>query len=337
VGAIAYGASLLGNTNWTLDAGWSVASAHPQGDFALSSALGPFLLSAQSQLRYSYADQYADTATSSVTLSLPFLDSVRFDTTVLSAASVGISEAAELDSDSPFTFAQAAGGALGSWSNTLSLTGGLSFRAEKNGGALDFNPVPALFARLQSSTLLPVLDFNGRQETDFLFRAGLSLPSFAPHHVVKVGIKATYALAPGQTSYVDDFAVPRGFPDAVARPVPGKALGSIDYLVPALLDSPLAFGLAITGIAVGLHLEAAGEWGFGTAPFAPETALFPGAEAVFLLAYGSYQIPIGIGVAARVDTLYPGAFDARNDLRPYVFLGFDSTGGSMETRGVRSW
>jgi hypothetical protein len=344
LGAIAYGASLLGNTTWTLDAGWSVTSSHPQGDFTLTSAIGPFFLSAQSQARYELVGagggpgaQYADFVASSLALTLPFLDSVSFDRTIMCAASVGLRERAELDAVSPFTFAQAVSGAAGAWGNSLSFTTGLSFQGAKNGSALDLNPAPLLSARIQSSTLLPVLDYGGRAESDFLLQADLSIPSLVPHHVVKLGIKSTYAIAPGQTSYADDFAVPRGFPAAVVRVAPGRALVGIDYLIPALLDSPLALGFAATGLVVGFHLEAAGQWSFAGGPFQPDSAVYPGVEAAFRFAYGDYQIPVGFGVSARIDTLAPGAFDVASDLRPYVFLGFDSTSGLLETRGVRSW
>ena len=50
------------------------------------------------------------------------------------------------------------------------------------------------------------------------------------------------------------------------------------------------------------------------------------------LVYGIYSIPLGIGLAARIDTHAPASFDAGTDLRVYVFLGFDSF-GSAEKKG----
>jgi len=39
---------------------------------------------------------------------------------------------------------------------------------------------------------------------------------------------------------------------------------------------------------------------------------------------GYIDLPLGIGLAARVDRISPSSFSAANDLRPYAFLGFDS-------------
>jgi hypothetical protein len=76
-------------------------------------------------------------------------------------------------------------------------------------------------------------------------------------------------------------------------------------------------------LSAGAHVEAAADWGFGPAAFQIPW-ICAGAEVAFQLGASSISLPVGVGIAARFDPTGATPFDISTDLRPYVFLSFDS-------------
>ena len=64
----------------------------------------------------------------------------------------------------------------------------------------------------------------------------------------------------------------------------------------------------------------------------PVPAVFAGLELTARLAYGSFELPVGVGAAVRLAEPSAPAFDPARDLGIYVFAGFDGfavSGGEL--------
>ena len=121
--------------------------------------------------------------------------------------------------------------------------------------------------------------------------------------------------------------MPRGFPQARSRTLPGGVIYSVDYLAPiALLDQPLLLGWALTGAGVGLHVEGIADFSLPSPTATSSPAVYVGADLALRFTYGSYSVPLGAGIAAAVSTAHPSVFDPSRDLGVYVYVGFDSLG-----------
>jgi len=186
LGAAVLGTSLLGRTQWAADAAWFFASQQPQAALSIAWVTGPFTVSAQSQLAYQYSDTYTESIESSLTLGLPVLHEIDFDTQKAITLFLGVDHRAQLESTAPFTFAQSAGPLAGDWQNALFVTSGVSLQWRRDGGRIDFDPPLALTTLLQNSTRLPVLDYPA-PESAFLLGVTLNIPSFVPHNVFRLG------------------------------------------------------------------------------------------------------------------------------------------------------
>ena len=325
-GALAFGGSLLGRSSWSLDSAWSIGASQPLGGFSVSTLLGPATLKAASRLDYRYVGYYAQTAETGIALTLPLISTSSFDTSRNLSLRFGLDDIAEMDADTPFTSSDTIGAPASAWQNRLVLRSGAAFGWRVRGGQIDFNPPLALEGEVENGTPLPVFA-AAAPESDLAIFLALNLPLFIPHQVVKLGLKATYVTGGPFASYVDDFAVPRGFAGRYARAIPGGALAGIDYLVPvALLDQPLFLGLAITALGLGLHAEGIGQWDIAPLRGGASPVVYVGGDLTVNLVYGAFSLPIGLGCAARIDVTAPNGFDAQNDLRLYVFVGFDSFG-----------
>jgi len=147
---------------------------------------------------------------------------------------------------------------------------------------------------------------------------------FLPHLVLRTGLKAAYGIAALDSAY-DSFVAARGMFDPEPHAASGRALGSLDLLAPiALLDQPILFGLALLGMSAGLHVEVAADWDFDPASFQMVPWVYTGAEIIFQLGSSNLNLPLGIGFAARFDATGARSFDIGTDLRPYLFLSFNS-------------
>lgn len=330
LGAIAYGASLMGNTTWLADAAWSFASQQPLAALSISAVTGPFTLSLDSQLAYQYGSDYTESIDSTLTLGLPLFNEIAFDRQRMFNLSLGISHGAQLESQAPFTFAQSLGSLAGDWQNNLFAIGGISFHWQRSGGRIDFAPPLALDALLQNSTRLPVLDYPA-PESDFLLGLGLNLPSFIPHHVVRLGLKATDVLGGPFASYKDSYAVPRGFPGPQSRSVSGQALASIDYIAPiALFDQPLVFSLATTGASIGVHAEGIGQWDNSQPALTLDPSLYVGGDLTLHMVFNAVPFTVLIGAAARIDTSAPGGIAAGPQFGIYLGVAQGGFAGGIE-------
>ncbi len=327
LGAIVYGASLLGNTTWTADAAWSFASQQPLAAVSAITVAGPFTLSADSQLAYQYGDDYTDSLITNVSLGLPLVAESAFDRQSMLSVSLGLTHRVRLESGAPFTFAQAVGPLAGGWQSTLFASSGVSFQWQKIGGQIDFAAPLAVTAELQNATLLPALAYPA-PESDFTMQLGVNLPSPIPHQVLKLGVKASDVLGGPFSSFSDSFSVPRGFPGPDVRTVPGQAVASIDYFMPiALLDQPLAFSFAATGAAAAVHVEGIGRWDNSFSGLSVDSSLYVGGDITLLMAFDAVPFAMLIGVAARIDTSAPGSFDPGRDIGVYLTFGSQGLAG----------
>ena len=250
------------------------------------------------------------------------------------ALSLGIAHTAQLESSAPFTFAQSAGPMAGGWRNGLFATSSASAQWQRDGGQIDFNPPAALDAFLQNSTRLPVLDYPA-PESDFLLRLGVTFPSFIPHQVFKLGLKATDVLGGPFTSYKDSFAEPRGFPGPVTRTVSGQALASIDCRAAiALFDQPLVLSFAATGAEMGVHLEGIARWDDRNPAVSLDPCLYAGADFTMHMIFDAVPFLVTIGAALRIDTSAPGSFDAGQDMGLYFSISQAGGGGNGSVPAV---
>ncbi len=330
LGAAAYGASLLGTTTWLANAGWSFASQQPLAGLSVTSAVGPFLASLQSQLGYEYTGtEYSQTMTTSASATLPAINDTVFDWNRTLSLSLGLEHLAELDSPAPFTFAQSIGPLASGWQNSIFVTSGISWQRHRSGGAFDFDPPLAVTAALQNATRVPVL-YAPVPESDFTLLAGLTIPSLVPHQVIILGVKSTDVLGGPFSQYTDSFAVPRGFPGPDVRTVAGQALASIDYAMPiALFDQPLAFSLAATGARVAVHAEGIGRWDSSFRTLTLDPHLYLGGDLTLRMAFNAIPFSALIGLAARIDTSAPSTFDPGTDLGIYLTIGSAGISGGL--------
>jgi hypothetical protein len=332
VGALAIAGSLLGRSSASVDAAWSTAASQPLAGFSASTMAGNAVLSASGRLAYSYVGYYAQTLESDLDVTFPLVSESMLDVTRSLSLNAGMGYLSELDSLSPFSAADAVNAPSSAWQKRLSVRAGVSAAWMRQGGQIDFNPPLALEGSLQDATPLQMLDVS-TPESDLALFLAVTVPSIIPHQALKLGVKATDVLGGPFALYSDQYAVPRGFPGAYTRTSPGGVLLALDYLIPiALLDQPLPFGFALTGAALAVHGEALGQWGPAPGQTSLSSVLYVGGDMTLHLVYGIYSIPLGIGLAARIDTHAPASFDAGTDLRLYVFLGFDSF-GSTEKKG----
>ena len=329
LGAAVYGASILGTTTWLADAAWSFGSQQPLAGLTVTSALGPFLVNVQSSLLYQYTDTYSQTVDSSAILTLPVINDTRFDMARALSLSVGVEHLAELDFALPFTFADAAGPLAPEWQNSIFADSGLSWQWQRSGGPIDFDSPVAVTLAVSNSTRLPVL-YSPAPESSFALLVSLNVPSLIRHQVIILGMKATDVLGGPFSQYTDSFAVPRGFPGPDVRSVPGQAVASIDYAIPvALLDRPLAFSLAATGLRLAFHAESVGQWGDGFQGFTMEPFLYVGGDFSLQMAFNAIPFAVLLGAAVRINTSAPGAFDPASDIGIYLSVGSTGLAGGI--------
>jgi hypothetical protein len=331
LGAAVYGASLLGATTWFADAAWSFASQQPLAGVTITTALGPFFLNAQSTLLYRYTDTFSQTVDTSAFVTLPVTRDARFDAARALSVFVGMEHLAELDSPVAFTFADAVGPLAADWQSQLFVGSGLAWQWQRIGGPIDFDPPLAASFSLRNSTRLPVL-YSPVPESSFVLGAGFTIPSLIPHQVIIMGLKATDVLGGPFSSYTDSFAVPRGFPGPDVRTVPGQAVASIDYAIPvALLDRPLEFSLAVTGLRLAFHAEGVTRWGDAFRGFTVEPFLYAGGDVSLQMAFNAIPFSIQLGAAVRIDSSAPGSFDPARDIGVYFSIGSAAMAGGARS------
>ncbi len=155
-----------------------------------------------------------------------------------------------------------------------------------------------------------------------------SLPSPVRHQTIKLGAKASYWTLPGSFYQIVN---PRGDFDPVVQTTPGRLLAALDYqFTLSLLDTPLLlFGLNLQGIGGAIHLEEGADFATSPAAFTVDSSFYAGFELVSLV--GDQElfgpIPVGLGLAVKVNRSLAAPFNIATDLRPYLFIGTDSFSG----------
>jgi hypothetical protein len=165
--------------------------------------------------------------------------------------------------------------------------------------------------------------------------APLALPDVVPNAAVvrasgtwNIGIAGSdhaIALSP-QASYATDvlLAAPynlRGFgartDHTASAGLKGTYRLSLDYHPPYLLtDVPLFASVGITALGFGVFAEATGGYSVEAPSLAPDREIAFGAEFTTVVTYWE-QVPLTIGLAARIDPTRPGSFSFPGDVALY--------------------
>jgi hypothetical protein len=334
LGALAEGGSLLGASNWEVDAAWLIGANQPSAGFTATAAIDALSITAASRLGYAYAAGWTEAVESSVSFDWSLIGETALGASRFLSVGIGLRHRAQLSAAGPFAFSDSLQAPARDWFSFIGIPAIVRYQWNTRDSQMDFNPAPAVDAWLRGTAFLPVLSLDAPQGEVDLFTA-FSIPSLFEHQVIKLGIKATQFLGGLFGLYTSDFTVPRGFPPGRIRTLPGGLLGSLDYLVPlALLDQPLVLGWALTAVGVGLHVEGIADFDLATSTFAISPVAYAGFELTLRFAYGSYSVPLGIGLAAAVSAATLSSFDPASDLGLYIYVGFDSFGAGGASRAA---
>ncbi len=331
VGVQAVGGSLMGGTSWQLMAAWVASAAQPAASLTWTLSFGPVDLDVSSALSYGYVGgSWSESLASRAVLSWSIVGHSSLDRGQALSLALGLSHSLELDSTGSFAFADSLAASASYWLSALSVPLAVRWQWTRGGGAIDFSPPAAADLIVQGTTFLPLLSLTAFQEQALLY-ASVNIPSPLAHQVIKLGLKAVQYFGSPLAQYGDDFSVPRGFPTRV-RTLPGGMLASLDYMMPvALLDQPLTYWLALTGVGVGMHAEALADFDATAPAFSLVPDVFVGADVTIRIAVLGYSLPLGIGVSAAVSTTAPGSFDPTKDIGLYLFLSFDSFSSAVRS------
>jgi hypothetical protein len=333
LGAQALGGSLLGVSSWSLGLAWHPLTSQPRAELVVSTAVGSLRVDASAAVDHAVGTQYVEDAGASLLLTLPLLWRHELGSSLGLFARTRLVLDARLERVVPFDLADVLSAGAAEWGRSLWIVPGVAAHWVAARADRDLYPSREVEASLDLVQSLPAFPPIGPSQRLLLYLSG-SLPSPAPHHVLKLGAKASWTVGAAGT-YIDGFAAPRGAFSGQPRTGPGVVLASLDYLAPvALLDVPVVLGLGLTGLGIGAHVEWAG--GFGVVPgfLRPDAELFVGLEALFQFTAGIQPFPAGVGLAARIRTDGSG-FDPAADLRPYIFFSVDSFADAARARPGR--
>lgn len=332
-GLYAQGGSLLGASSWQIQLGWLIGENQPVTDFSVSAAMGSVTIAAATAYTYQYEGVWAGSLTDSLIFAwTPFAEET-LDVTRSLQVAVGVRHTALKESSDTFSLAQSFAGTGTAWYSTIAVPATLSFSWSGPSSLLDLNPTRAFEAWTQISTYLPLLSVAQTQTVMETF-AALNLPSPLAHELLKLGLKTAQTLGVSSAEYSDPYTVPRGFPLPRSRSSLGGALASIDYLVPlGLIDQPLPFSFALTAAGLGMHLEAVADFDPFLPSFAISPRLYVGIDVSLSLRFNELRFPVGLGIAAAIDTASGSSFNAATDIGIYLFSGFDSFGATARQAG----
>ncbi len=326
VGAEVLAGSYVGTSTWSLGAAWHPLTSQPEISFSLSHGFGNATVDLGNSTGYYLAGgSYFIESDTRLGVSAPLVSRSAYDRSSSLLASAGATFVAQAfdaaDSTMPFTFGELFTHPDIVGANAMVLDAGVGFAWGKAGGPLDFVTPRLAEISAAGSVMLPVLD--GTAGARFTLFAQAGMPVFWQHLMLRAGLKSAYGIASLDGSS-EGFAVPRGWFDAEIRPSSGRLVASLDLLAPiGLFDQPLLLGLALLGMSAGVHVEAAADWDLDPGAFQVPW-ICAGAEITFQIGVSSIDIPVGVGITARFDPTGVRAFDVSTDLRPYVFVSFDS-------------
>ncbi|HET6450945.1 MAG TPA: hypothetical protein VFI08_06520, partial [Spirochaetia bacterium] len=279
-----------------------------------------------SRLDYSYSSTWTQTVDSSLSMQYPLLAESGPDSFRQLSASAGVTHHAERSASAPFPFTSSLSAPGSDWYTWVSVPAAVAWQWNAGTEAAALVPAPAVNAWVRATTFLPVLSLPATEEQlDVL--GEVRLPTIG-HQSVAAGVKLSQDFGPAGPAGTGSFTSPRGF-GSRTQPLPGAVLGSIDYLLPLLLDQPLALGVAMTAAAFDLHAEALADFDAAAGLFTTVPAVFAGAELTARFVYGTFELPLGIGVTAALRGGAAG-FDASRDLRIYLTAGFDTLDGQSD-------
>jgi hypothetical protein len=333
LGAAALGGSLLGATTWTADAGWLFGADQPDAGVTFSSSIGPVSISVDSRLSYGWTGAWTQSIQSALDLAWSVFDESHRDVSRSLLLGTGFQQDSQIQLLGAFTLRDSLAAPASAWSGYLGVPARVDYRWRIDRGRVDFTPPWALRAVLSGIAWLPVMSLDAAQgEADVLL--SVNVPSFLPHQVIQLGLKATQDFVPaaaGPGTFQDSFTLARGFAGVRTRAASGGLLASLDYHVPlGFADAPLILGWGVTGGGIGMHVEGIADVDAPSGFFGVLPVVYAGADLTARLSFASFTLPVGIGLAARISTMNPGSFDPSTDLGLYAFIGFDSLGGTFE-------
>ncbi len=286
------------------------------------------------------AGSYSQSLSQSLAFSIPLVSRYLMKTTTNLSLAPGVSDTLLVSRSQPFNFAEPfTASDLFSFQHGYSLDLGVSFSRRRSGGARDIFSPHNLRLSIQGKYAPPLLS-NATSDLRGVFTGSVTVPSFAPHQVLKLGLKSSLTSTSAAHSPVVN---PRGLflPASTPTPVdeqttPGRTVLSLGYLATiALADSPLPFGFNFQGLAAGFHIEAAADWSLSNAQLTPDPYLYAGLELISLVGYygNSSPLPFGFGVSVRFDPTFRHRFNPLSDIGPYVFIGTDSFSSATTSIG----
>jgi Tol biopolymer transport system component len=330
-GAYILGVSPLQTTSYSAVLSFYPTVMQPQGTLALQTALGLADIHYYLDLYYDYSASgyYHQAVSNTLLVSLPVLSDAVDDVGGSISVSAGVQYGYNLYAPQSFPFLNGLDANGTEQKNELNLLSGVSLFWGRHGGVIDFYDPLALAADALLQVPLPVFP-ESAEGFHSVIKFELNLPFFVPHLVLKLGGKASYT-----TEELLGYPVirPRGWFDVQPQAAVGRALASADLLFPlALLDRPLGGGVHLNGMGAGFHAEALADFDPERGSFNADRYVYVGCELTLTIGLGMVTLPMGAGVSARLDTIRIQSFDPARDIRPYLFLGFDSFISSMALR-----
>jgi hypothetical protein len=317
------GASYLQTTMYSLALSFFPETLQPVGTVDFQTALGNMDVKYALDLSYQYNtdDLYEQTISNTLTLALPLLTTITYNAENNISIYGGLKYSYHLYNQESFAFLNQFNIDSLTPENELRLVTGLDFSFLKKGGIIDYYEPWAFNGNISVQTPLPVFP-DSKQGIDAFTQFALNFPTFIPHTILKLGVKASYT-----SEELLDYPViqPRGLFDQEPQKREGRMLFSLDCLFPiALLEQPLFGGLHLDGIGGGFHVEALGNWQLKEDYFTFENNIYTGGELSVIFGLGMWSIPVGVGVSFCLDPAFKQALDPASDIRPYFFFGFNS-------------
>ncbi len=331
-GAAIWGISNLGTSSYAASVSFRTDALQPAVELRLQTAAGTV------GMGYSLSEGYTNLSATDheqeldqqVSLSFPLVSSTKLGNATALSLFTSATDTLRAEGPNVFSLMDGLGAGSGSaslsYSHDIDATVGVGYRRSSIDSPMDLFTLSQTLASLGVSLYPPVLSASGPgMAATGLF--SISIPSPFAHQVLQIGLKTSY-VSLNETFY--QITNPRGAFDSVVQTMPGRALLSLDYLIPiALLDAPLAYSLGLVGVGCGFHLEAAVDWSTVPAAVVADRDIYTGFELVFDVAAGEQTFPVGLGLTFRFDPSFATPPNWGTDLRPYVFISNDSFAGTV--------
>lgn len=205
---------------------------------------------------------------------------------------------------------------------------GMVFEHIYSGGAACFYPPWSLKSYLTALIPLPVSAIV-EPGLALLLQASYSLPGIWPLSAIKLGLKSSLSF--GSLEGINFFK-PRGNFIPLETSFNQRLLVALDYQTTVFyIDAPLLAGLHLNGLGLGIFIEALANLDYCNQIYNLDPYLYTGIEITTLAGLGSWVLPLGIGVAIRID-YKSQVFTPAKDMAFYFFLSFDSFSAGLEKK-----